>query len=389
MSPKTRANGTGSIYFDKRYNIYRVQYTIGRDPKTGKYLRKSFRCNSQEEAEERLSKILVKLRAGQYPFDSEIQLKDWLKIWIEEYKVNELEKTTLDNYKTNIKNHIEPHLGRRRLSEISTRDIQLFYNFLYDHGRADGEGGLDPRTVQRIHVILSSALKHAMRHDLIVKNPAQFTVRRKVKRYSINPYNLEELKDFLLKTKDDRMYAAYVLSALTGLRRSEILALKWEDIDLERKEIQISKSLSMVKESENDTKRMYEIKDTKTESSIRIVSFDQFVKKVLERHCRMQNEIMETEIVFSRPDGRYINPSSYTYEFISSIEKHGLRRIRLHDLRHTYATLLLESGVHHNFVKDMLGHSTIVTTLDIYTHVNRSELHKASSKLEEALSMSQ
>ena len=326
---RKRANGQGSIHLDKRSGKYRVTYTVDRNKKTGTLIRKSFSALTYEEAEEKLQAVLLEIKEGNYKIEADMKFKDWISYWLNDCKVNTIERTTLENYGGNIKNHIIPWLGNIKLKDLSVKELHQFYNYLYEHGREDGTGGLNPRTVQRIHTIINSALKHAVRCEVISKNVAQYVVKRKMKKHQIDPYTPEELKTFIELIRDEELYPVFMTSALTGLRRGEVLALRWQDVDINNGMINVKKSIGQVKVNQNEKKRVIELKDTKTESS--------------------------------------------------------KRRIRLHDLRRTYASILLNAGVGHKSIKDLLGHSTIVTTLDIYAHTNIAELRKASSKLTEVL----
>jgi integrase len=392
--PRVRSNGTGSIHIDKRNGKYRATYVLSKNQKTGKYIRRSFLANSYEEADEKLKLIIEKIKDGQYSVESEMKYKHWLNYWIDDCKVNTIEQTTLDNYKGNLNNHVIPWLGDIKLKDLSVKDIQRFYNHLYEDGREDGRGGLNPRTVQRIHTIINSSLKHAVRCEVLTKNVAMYAIKRKMRKFEIEPYSLDELKEFIMVTKDEDFYPLFVTSALTGLRRGEVLALRWQDVDFDTKMIKVRKSLGQRKVSNDSRKRIIELKDTKTESSRRTIPIDDFLTNILSNHKIKQVETSfkygrdsynPNDLVFCEKNGSFINPSKYTNEFSKVIKKLNLRKVRLHDVRHAYATIMLQEGVGHKYIKDLLGHSTIVTTLDIYTHTNITELRKASSKLSEAL----
>lgn len=392
--PRKRANGQGSIGIDKRSGKYRVTYTVGRNKKTGKYTRRSFSALTYEEAEEKLAIVLREIREDKYKIESDMKFMDWINFWLNECKVNTIEKTTLENYKSNIKNHIIPWLGNIRLKDISVKELQQFYNYLYENGREDGTGGLNPKTVQRIHTIINSSLKHAVRCEILTKNVATFAIKRKIRRFEIEPYSVDELKKFLSVTKNEEFYPLFVTSALTGLRRGEVLALRWQDVDFVNRTIKVRNSLGQSRVSEDSKKRVIELKDTKTESSRRTIPIEDFLINVLLEHKKEQIEISLKygrdsynliNLVFCEKKGDFINPSKYTNEFNKVINKHNMRKIRLHDIRHGFATIMLQEGVSHNYIKDLLGHSTIVTTLDIYAHTNLANLRKASSKLYEAL----
>ena len=280
---RKRANGQGCISYDKRYDKYRCTYTVSYNKKTKKSKRRSFLAESFEEAEEELEKVIKLIKDGEYKIEADMWLKDWMTYWLDECKVNTIEKTTLDNYRGIIRNHIVPHLGNIRLKDITVKELQQFYNHLYKDGREDGTGGLNPRTVQRIHTIINSALKHAVRCDVLTRNVATYVVKRKMKKFEIDPFSIEELKRFLEVTKEDELYPLYIVSALTGMRRGEVLALTWENVDFGNRKILVRHSISQTKQ-EGIRLRTIELKDTKTESSRRVIPIGNLVVEVLKKH---------------------------------------------------------------------------------------------------------
>jgi len=386
---RKRANGQGCITKNKRNGKYNCTYTVSYNPKTKKSKRRTFTVDTYDEAEVKLAQIIQEIKEGHYKIEADMKFKDWITYWLDECKINTIEKTTFENYRGVIKNHIVPYLGNYRLKEISVKELQQFYNHLYEEGRDDGSGGLNPRSVQRIHTIINSSLKHAVRCEILNKNVATYVVKRKMKKFEVDPFSIGELRRFLEVTEDEEMYPLFVTSALTGMRRGEVLALTWENIDFEGRKIHIKYSISHTKK-EGERFRVIELKDTKTESSRRVIPIGEPVVKVL-RECKSKQLELSMKngregynphnLVFADKSGDFINPSKYTNHFREVIKRYNFRHIRLHDLRHGYATILLQEGADHKSIKDLLGHSTIVTTLDIYAHTNINELRKATDKL--------
>jgi len=340
--PKRRGNGQGCITKNKRTGRYNCTYTVSYNPKTKKSKRRTFTVDTYEEAVRRLAEVIQEIKEGKYKIEADMKFKDWMAYWLDECKVNTIEKTTLDNYRSVIRNHIVPYLGNYRLKEISVKELQQFYNYLYEEGRDDGTGGLNPRSVQRIHTIINSALKHAVRCEILNKNVATYVVKRKMKKFEIDPFSVDELRSFLDVARDEELYDLFVTSALTGLRRGEVLALTWGDIDFEGRKIHVKYSISHTKK-EGEKSRVIELKDTKTESSRRVVPIGGLVLDVFRQRKKKQLEMSleygresynPNNLVFAERDGNFINPSKFTNHFREAIKKHKFRHIRLHDLRH-------------------------------------------------------
>lgn len=394
MKKRRRGNGKGGVNYNPHRDKYIINYTLGRDPKTGNLIRKTKSFEKKEEAELALQKILYERDHGIMKNESNITFGEWIEYWLENVRSNVLSGTTLDNYRSNIRNHVIPEVGHIKLKDLRPKHLQVFYNHLYENGRKDGKGGLSPKTVQRIHVMIGSALKHALRNDLVLTNVAAVVERRKGKKFKSKPYTIDELYELLRVTKDDRFYAAYVISAMTGMRRGEVLALKWDDVDFNERTVSVERSLAVYRDQKDENHLTLELKAPKTEQSERIIPIDDFVIQALKEHKKKQLEISikvgrdrynPLGLVFCDEQGGLVHPNTYSNDFRSTLKQNGLRHVRLHDLRHTYATLLLKLGVNHEKIRDLLGHSTITTTLDIYAHVDLDDLKEATSLLSQAM----
>jgi integrase len=220
-----------------------------------------------------------------------------------------------------------------------------------------------------VHATIRKALNDAVRWGLLVRNPALYAAPPKPRRRELRTWTAEELRQFLDGVKDDRLYAVWRLAALTGMRRGEVLGLRWADLDLDRGWLSVRHTLVVV---DNHP----QVSQPKTTRGFRRLALDPDTIGVLRAHHRLQAAERlaagptwsNQDLVFTRQDGRALHPEYVRRRFDGHISRAGLPRIRFHDLRHTHATLALQAGVHPKVVSERLGHTTVAMTLDIYSH---------------------
>jgi integrase len=296
----------------------------------------------------------------------------------------ELRPRTFVSYKLNVETHIIPRLGHFRLQGLSPLHIKSFYADLLADGRRDGGGGLSPRTVQYIGTILGRALRDAESQRLIQRNPAAAVRKPKPssRKGSINTWTSDELRRFLGAIEDERIFPALLLAATTGLRRGELLGLTWRDADLDASRLRVVQALVVVGAE-------LRLSPPKRESSVRSIALDPTTVEVLHRWRNRQREerlawgpaYNDQDLVFSREDGSPINPDWLTRRFASLVGRVDVPSIRLHDLRHTHATLALQANVHPKVVAERLGHSSVMITLDTYSHAIPSLQAEAAERV--------
>jgi integrase len=296
----------------------------------------------------------------------------WLEEWLSLCVLRGLRQTSVESYRTAIALYVPTDLSERKMRSIRPQHLTGVYRDMLTDGRRDGRGGLSSRTVRYVHAILQRAFADAVRHGVLNSNPALAAdaPSRVAARSPVFPtWTPAELRDFLLSARGDEHYAAFHLAAATGLRRSELLGLRWCDIDLERNELRVLQTVVV-------TGNRVDIGLPKTHRSRRVVALDRRTVAVLREHRRVaagrseaDGEVFSSQaLVFSGRDGGPIHPALFTYYFQRRIRAAGVRKIRLHDLRHTHATHALQAGVHPKIVSERLGHSTVMTTLDTYSH---------------------
>lgn len=368
----------------KKGNRWYAVTEAPRDPETGKRRRKWHSgFLTRREAEAGLVDILSRLQQGSYVEPSRTTLAEFLEEWLEATR-STVRESTWSSYRAEIAKHVIPRLGPSRLQAIGPGDLNALYSELLRTGRRDGHGGLSPRTVRYVHSILRRALDAAVRWNLVPGNVAAVADPPKSARKmpEMRTWSADQVRAFLEGTADDRFHAAWVLLATTGMRRGEVLGLRWVDIDFDRRRLSVNRSLVSVN---------YEIKveAPKTARSRRSVALDEATLLRLRDHRTSQIEerlalgspFAEEGLVFSNDDGSAVHPDKLTKAFVRVVKGLGLPRIRLHDLRHTHASLALRAGIHPKVVSERLGHSSIAVTMDTYTHAIPALHEEAASTI--------
>jgi integrase len=274
-------------------------------------------------------------------------------------------------YGVNIEAHIRPRLGAVRLRDLqASKHLNPFYADLRKNGRRNGKGGLADRTVRIQHVILHRALSDAVRWDRLARNPADQANPPKGEAKKTEPWSPEQVRTFLAATAEDRLSGLWQLVAATGLRRSEMLGLRWQDVDLQAGEVRISQTLVTIN-------HRLVFKEPKTETSRRALALDPQTTAALRRHRARQLEErlawgadwIDTGLVFTREDGTAIHPERLSAWFAQSVAASGLPRTTPHGLRHAYVTMLLQGGQPTHVVSRRVGHRNGNVTQAIYAHV--------------------
>ena len=356
-----RSKGSWSIVIDE-----------GKDPLTGKRIQQWHTVKgTKRNAQKFLNEILVSKEKGTYVKPTRLSLGDWLEQWLDGYVAMHTTLRTQESYRSIINRHILPSLGSIPLSQLQPQQIQSYYAQALSSGRTDKKGGLSARSVLYHHRILTEALSHAVKMGILIRNVAELVDPPRVERAKMSTLTPDEVFIFLDAAKDTSYYVFFSTLICTGLRRGELLALRWRNLDLDSSTITVVETAYKLGNGE------YIIKEPKTPHSRRSVSLPPSLVKLL-REYRADQELLRIQLginlnnddfVFIRPDGSPLNPNAVTLAFKRIIRKAGLKHIRLHDLRHTHATLMLKAGIHPKIVSERLGHSNIGITLDTYSHV--------------------
>lgn len=386
-----RSNGEGTIYKRKDGRWCASKHVILAD---GVSKRKTVYGKTQKEVKEKLKQLEDEV----FPAEAgKMLLQDWMLLWMKKYKKMQLKQTTYENYEMNINTHIKgTEIGTTRLVDLTTGALQEFYI-----GKLKGEHGdrkISRRTVEYLHTIIGSALTQAYKNGLVLKNVNDSTVLPKKEQTEITPLTVGEVKKVLEVSKTSDIHALLVVAIYTGMRKGEILGLKWEDIDFNNKVIHVKRSLCRVKndDPEDSRKTKLVLMKPKTVKSVRTIPLSKEAEYALRRHHIKQNEqkmkyrniYQDQGLVFTREDGTFADARGVIRKFQKILDEAGVKRCRFHDLRHTFASILLNNGESMKVIQELLGHSTITTTMDIYSHVTEETKERSVELLEQLVKTS-
>lgn len=292
---------------------------------------------------------------------------------------------------------MKPYVGNIKLKALQTSDLQRLFNNLLKDGRAatepdkEANPGLSLKSVHNIRTTVKAALRQAVDNDLIIKNPASATKLPKMEKKEVMPFTREEAECFLntVKSLDHRLFSAFYIALFTGLRLGEILGLMWSDIDFTVGVFEVRRNLVVIKD-DTTGKHHLDFGPPKTPKSKRIIPMTPALVKVLKSHKARQNEeklffgasYCDEGLVFCSEDGKRIWPRNFQRVYYSLLERAGVQHKKFHTTRHTFASMLIEDGEDIRNVQEMLGHSMMSTTADIYSHVIEKTKKKVMTRMQ-------
>ena len=364
----------------KRGNKWCFVVDLGKDPGTGKRRQKWYSgFSTKREAEKALSEMLAKLHRGDYVEPSRMSFGELIRTWLENRIKHNVSQKTYDTYKYLCETHIAPTIGIINLDKLSPLHLQKMYSDLIS------EEKLSNTTVHHIHRICYAVLKWAVQMKMIPQNVAENVAPPKRNKQEMKIWNEEEVVRFLSAAQDERLFALFFLAISTGLRRGELLGLKWSDVDFYRGVLSVRRTVQR-------TTNGLTVKEwTKTDSGRRQVNISPSTMDVLRQHRKQQTEEMvklgmrNVDFIFTNTVGNLLEPRKVNHIFDRIIKKAEIPKIRFHDLRHTHATLLLKQGVHPKIVSERLGHASVNITLDTYSHVIPSLQKEAAAAIDQVL----
>ena len=374
---KKRANGEGSIR-KRADGRWEGRYTAGYHSETGKRIIKNVLGKTQAECKAKLSAALESVKGIDVSRADEYTVATWLRSWYDIYAKPNIKVATADRYHLMVEQYTIPRIGNIKLTKLTAHDLQKLYKELMENGRIDrksghGNPGLSSTTVRSLHLMLHNAFERAVKERLIPRNPTEDCIAPKVQKIEMQILPPEHIKDYLEAADRRGLLPMFYLELVSGLRKGELVALQWSDLDEANCTISVSKQASW------DTEHQLILSRPKTGNSIREVSIPQDAVELLKQeHAK-------------HPDNPWMFPSSRTGEMYhpdSVVNLHkkilkdaGLEHIRFHDLRHTFATLALQNGVDVKTVSSMLGHYDAGFTLRTYTHATRQKQDEAAQTM--------
>lgn len=369
-----RANGEGSIYQRKDGRWTGAVYVLNRD---GGRQRRQVYGRTRAEAADKVADLISLNRKHVPAAPVEVTVQQYAESWLERLGSSGLKPATVSNYRWVLDRHVLPNIGRRRLVALSPQHVRTLLLTV-------SESGVSARTVQLSRAVLRSMLADAERDQLIHRNVAALVKGPRVERQEVVPWTADEAGQFLTSLEGHRLRPLFAVGVALGLRKGELLALRWQDVDLDvgvlrvRATVQrLGKGVGLVTGS------------PKTTRSRRTLPLPQVLVDALREH-RTAQELEREEatswhdagLVFTTSKGTMIEPRNLNRFLDEAIARAGLRRIRFHDLRHTCASLLLAQGVSPRVVMEVLGHSQMSMTTDLYGHVMPSSLRSAADALD-------
>lgn len=313
-------------------------------------------------------------------------LQEWVRYYLVTYKKNEIKETTFDSYMGIYRRRIaKSKIGKSKLEDLTGDDLQKEYNQMVSDG-------CKASTIRHLFILINMALNRAVQLRYIMENPNQLVTLPRKNRFEGKTLTAEEARRIFEKAKDDELYPIVALTLCTGLRKGEAMALKWENVNFEEQEIYVEGNLCRVRENKEGGRSCYvdKVLEPKTIKSRRTIPLTAKALEALQIQKQRQDEMKEKykiiyddqDFVFTEADGSILRQRTFMDKYHAFLKRYGISDIRFHDLRHTFATLLFEEGESAKVIQELLGHSTIAITMDIYTHVSKRGKKKAVSKLD-------
>lgn len=372
---KRRGNGEGAIYQRESDGKWCASVDLGII--NGKRRRKIVYGETRKEVADKLKALHRDQAAGVTLAADQQTLKQYLETWLEQ-RVKRYNRTrTYIGYKSIVDHHLIPHLGKHPLAKLTPEQVQAMLHTLAETGRS-------PRTVSNVRAVLRKALNQAMRWGYVVRNVATLVDAPRTSTFNIQPLDQAQARKLLDAVAGHRLEALYRVALSLGLRRGEICALRWEDVNLSDATLRVTGSLQRVRGK-------LERAETKTTASMRTIALPPVLLRVLQRHRERQDverqelgvDWRESGLVFVSEIGTPLDPRNVVRHFKAALKRAQLpEATRFHDLRHSCATLLIAQGVHPRVIMEILGHSQIATTMNTYAHVLPATQREATMKID-------
>jgi integrase len=376
----------GRIIKRKGSSNYTIVLQLGLDATTGKRKQQWITAgSSKREAEKQMANLIHDLDNGTFTKPSKKTLAEYLNEWIDSVKGN-LSPRTVEGYNTII-NRIIPAIGAIPITQLKPDILQKYYSDCLTNGRLNKQGGLNPLTVRHHHALIHRALKNAVEWGLMIHNAADAAHPPRPKAAEIKIMSENEIQVFLEAARQTPYFHLYHTILFTGLRRSEVLALRWSDIDLLLCQISVSRSIHRLRGGSYIFRQPKSAKGRRTValSPVSTHVLREYREKIAIEKLLEGSPLKDSDLVFSKSDGSPIRPDTISRAWSDLAKRCGISASRLHDARHSHASIMLKMGVHPRIVQERLGHSTIAITLDTYSHVSPGLQEAAAKRFDDVL----
>ena len=373
---RRRGHGEGSIYqrADGRWVAVIDLGYVG-----GKRKRQTFYRKTRKEAAAKLNEELANLHKGGAVTSSDTTIEVFLRMWLEESVRGHSAPSTVESYTGMIETHIIPELGRYRIGKLDQSHVQSMLN-------RKAASGLSARTVAYMRAILRAALNDAIQRGVVARNVAAHAKPPRGDKRQPKPFTISEVRRLFASVSGDRYEAAYIIAGTLGLRRGEVLGLRWTDVNAEAGVIRVEQQVQRVGGKDR-------IMPLKTKKSARTLPLTNNVRDALERRVQHQEQErmlagdrwQESGLIFTSTLGTMMNPGNFYTRYRQALKNANMDGHTFHDLRHTASTLLVRQGVHPRVAMEILGHSNISVTMDVYSHVVGDSMRDAMTSIEGAL----
>jgi integrase len=363
------------------HDSYSIVINLGIDPVTGKRKQQWISVKgTKKDAEKRLAELLNQIDTGSYIKPTKTTLAEYLERWLKDYVWPNLAPRTAEGYEHIMYHHINQVLGNLVLNKLKPEHLQRYYSEKLS-------SGLSAQTIRHHHTALHKALQTAVEWGLLARNVADAVSPPRAQHTEIQTWSEDDVTYFLEATKGSHYYTLFYTALFTGMRRSEYLALRWSDLDLILCQAYVNRSLHILKGG----KVIY--RSPKTAKGRRMIALSPSMASVFREHLektKLERSMLgiplkDDDLVFCKSDGKPLLPNTVTHAWIKLVQRTGLKPIRLHDARHTHASLMLKQGAHPKVVQERLGHAGIQITLDTYSHITPGLQEAAAKRFDDVL----
>jgi integrase len=339
---------------------------------------------NKREAQRELTRLLHEMNTGAYVEPTRMLVRDYLEKWLAHAK-SKVAGKTFERYEEIVRKHLIPALGHHPLAKLQPLQIQQYYAEALESARLDGKaGGLSAQTVLHHHRVLHRALRLAVQWLLLARNPADAVESPRPEPKQIPVLDEAEATTLLAALRDTRLYEPTLMALASGLRRGELMALHWQDVDLDAGKVIVRRSLQQTREGVTAKEPKSGKGRTVALPALAVRCLRTLKARQAETRLSLGPAYEDNGLVFARADGRVWEPNSFSSAFAAAVRKSGLPHVNFHALRHSHATILLKRGTNPKIVSERLGHARVGTTLDIYSHVLPGMQEEAARSIDAA-----